>query len=33
MVKEMVIFIYLGYGIFFYANGSKIEGHWKDNYK
>ena len=22
-----------GYGVFYYANGSKYEGYWKDNMK
>jgi len=29
----MVILIYLGYGIFYYANGTKYEGFWHENKK
>ena len=31
--KDMVISLSLGFGIFFYANGTKYEGYWTENRK
>jgi hypothetical protein len=31
--KVGFIFLILGFGVFFYANGSRYEGHWDNNLK
>jgi len=31
MEKEMVYFLIKGFGVFYFANGTKYEGYWENN--
>ena len=33
MVKDKVFFFILGFGIFYFANGTKYSGYWENNKK